>query len=195
MSETHSARRLEAGDAVSLKSDEVLIFGRILFTESGESKLPYGLDRPLWQIESMVSQTNNEPERKRRVIPFLRTDAEGNFAYVIPAGRYEISHVEPLGYVPYIDPALAFDADEPGVTYYLGDLEVDIDAWHWLGGLWGNYITRINRLQVIDRFDLTNSQFVARMPPAVFPKKALLWAIEGRQPEMKEQFIPPVIHR
>lgn len=67
---------------------------------------------------------------------------------VIPAGRYQVSHMEPRHYLPHIDPALAFDGATPCRAYYLGDLEVDIETTSWLGGLWGDYITRLDRLEV-----------------------------------------------
>jgi hypothetical protein len=74
-------------------------------------------------------------------------------------------------------------------------LEADIDSWIWLGGLWGNYITRLKRLEVINRFDEARGQFVGIIPGAEPIREALLTPINGRAPQLKEQFIPPIIHK
>lgn len=196
--ETLSARRIEPGNAFVLNSKEIVIFGRILFTENGMSKIPYGLSKPLWQIttpEREQAPGEPGPVEKRRVIPFLSTGKDGAFRYVIPAGRYAVTHVVPLYYTPMIDPAMEFDAGEPGYAYYLGDFEVDFDSWSWLGGLWGNYITRIRHLEVVDRFDEVRDLFLRDFPNSYLAKKALLVPIKGRQPGLKEQYVPPIIHK
>lgn len=195
--ETHKARPAVHGEPLVLKQDEILIFGRILFTENGTSKVPYGLGKPLWQLETPEPASGlTPPAEKRRILPFLGTDTDGRFAYVIPAGRYEIAHAEPLGYQPLLCPSLEFDAREPGLAYYLGDVEIDFHAWSWLGGLWGNYITRIGRVEVVDRFNAARDALAQQH--AGHPErtgKALLTPIRTRQPHLIEQFVPPVIHR
>jgi hypothetical protein len=193
--ETIGAHRVEPGETVPLKQGEILVFGRILFVENGKSKMPYGLGKPYWQLMSPKGKAGIGQSEKRKILPFLSTREDGVFVYVIPAGRYEMSYVEPFGYIPMIDPAIEFDAAEPGQAYYLGDLEVDIDASIWLGGLWGNYITRLNSLEVKDRFDETRELAAGIVTDSDSPRKALLIPIQGRSPQMKEQFIPPVIHR
>jgi hypothetical protein len=175
-----------------LKQDEILIVGRILFTENGKRKVPYGLGKPCWQL---MNPASGEQRARRKILPFLSASEDGVFAYVIPAGRYEMTHVEPFGYIPLIDPAVEFDASEAGRAYYLGDLEVDIDSSVWLGGLWGNYITRLNHLEVVDRFDEVSGQFAGIVPGSDPVRKALLTGINGRVPQFKQQFIPPIIHK
>lgn len=191
-----SARRVEQGETLTLKRDEILIFGRILFTENGMRKEPYGLGKPAWQLMNPETKPAIGVEAtKRKVLPFLSTRKDGVFAYVIPAGHYEMTHVEPFYYLPMIAPALEFHANEPGLAYYLGDLEADIDSSIWLGGLLGNYITRLKRLEVMDRFDEARGQFVGIIPGSDPIRKALLTRINGRIPQLKEQFIPPIIHK
>jgi hypothetical protein len=56
----------------------------------------------------------------RRVIPFLGARPDGRFAYVIPAGRYQVSHMEPRHYLTHIDPALALDGTTPRRAGYPG---------------------------------------------------------------------------
>ncbi len=193
--DTQLAQRVQPGEAVVLKQDEILIFGRLLFTENGKSKVPYGLGKPLWQIETKSTSGSMPPDEKRRILPFLSADAEGRFAYVIPAGHYAIAHAEPLGYQPLLDPGLEFEARAPGQAYYLGDVEVDFDAWSWLGGLWGNYVTRITRVEVVDRFGAARDALVQQQSghPELIGK-ALLAPIPAHAPQLIEQFVPPVIH-
>jgi hypothetical protein len=85
---------------------------------------------------------------------------------------------------------------EPGRACYLGDVEVDFDAWSWLGGLWGNCLSRITRIEVVDRFDATRdalAQRLARDPERI--GRALLTASPGQSPQLFEPFVPPIIHR
>lgn len=195
--ETRLAQRVQPGEAVVPKPGEILVFGRLVFTENGKPKVPYGLGKPLWQLESPAPASDPEAgTEKRRILPFLSTDADGHFAYVIPAGHYAIAHAEPRGYQPLLDPGLEFDARTAGQAYYLGDVEVDFDAWSWLGGLWGNYITRISRVEVVDRFDAARDMLVQRHTehPAHIGK-ALMTPIPARPPHLFEPFVPPAIHR
>ena len=193
--ETRLARPALPDEPVVLQQDEILVFGRLLFTANGQSKVPYGLGKPLWQLETPKA-ASDPVSAKRTILPFLSTDSEGYFAYVIPSGQYEIAHAEPRGYTPLLRPGLQFDAREPERAYYLGDVEVDFDAWSWLGGLWGNYISRITRVEVVDRFDSARDVLVQRH--AQNPErigKALLTASPGQSPQLFEPFVPPVIHR
>lgn len=195
MPETIGAQRVEPGETLTLKQDEILIFGRILFIENGKSKMPYGLAKPHWQLMSPKGNAGTGQSDRRRILPFLSTRMDGVFVYVIPAGRYEMTHVQLFGYLPLVDPAIEFDASEPGQAYYLGDLEVDFDASLWVGGLWGKYITSINSLEIKDRFDETRGLAAGAISDFNSIRKALLTPIHGRTPQMKEQFIPPIIHR
>lgn len=182
--ETRTARRVDAGQAPALNPDEVVVFGRILFIENGKSKAPYDLGKPLWQIERPVNQTAADSSGRHLIMPFLSTRKDGVFVYVIPAGRYAMTHLEPFYYMPLIDPALEFDAGTPGQIYYLGDLEIDIDTTSWLGGLWGNYITHLNHLEVLDRFE----EFRDSLPwagPSDQLHKAIMKRMHGRIPELK----------
>jgi hypothetical protein len=182
------ARAIEPGEAASLSHDEVLVFGRILFIENGANKHPYALGKPIWQLQSPPSlPAVKEFSGKRRVIPFLSTRKDGVFAYVIPAGHYQMGHVEPLYYMPFIRPALEFSAEQPGMAYYLGDLELDIEATSWLGGLWGNYITRLNHQEVVDRFDEVVPLVAS---PLVMPgtaRKAMMVRVRGEIPMLQKQ--------
>jgi hypothetical protein len=146
--------------------------------------LPRGKIHPLY----LSLYFGSRPLVVRRVIPFLGARPDGRFAYVIPAGRYQMSHMEPLHYMPHIDPALAFDGATPCRAYYLGDLEVDIETTSWLGGLWGDSITRLDRLELADRFDPGQGRFTGCDGGPEPVLKALLGRIPGRTSELKSNF-------
>lgn len=186
LSEPFGARGLELGSKPTLSKNEVVIFGRILFIENGKRKAPYDWGKPIWQLTSPAPTSGADGQSvPHRNFPFLTTRKDAAFAYLIPAGRYEMTVLAPFYYTPLIDPALEFDASEPGKAYYLGDLEVDIDVSTWLGGLWGNYITHLNYLEVVDRLDQLEPQ-ISELSAAGIPiRKALLTRIYGRVPELK----------
>jgi len=177
------ARRVEPGDAALLGGQDILVFGRIQFTRNGVDMRPYGaMARPLWQL---ATPETGAPDAPKRVIPFLTTEQDGRFAYVIPAGRYEVSHAQPMNHMPHIDPARAFDAPTPCRAYYLGDLEVGIEAFSWLGGLWGNYIDRVTRVEVADRLDAGLGRFTGCDGGSEPVLRALLEPIPGRAADLK----------
>ena len=185
--ETYVARGVEPGERPVLSGSEVLVFGRILFSENGGNKAPYGWSKPIWQLESPERKpVANGQGARRMIIPFLSTRRDGAFAYIIPAGHYEMTHVEPFYYLPFIDPALEFDASAPGRAYYLGDLELDIDTSVWLGGLWGNYITHLNHIEVLDRFEEASWPILANAPGTGAIRKARLTRIHGRIPALNQ---------
>lgn len=195
--ETRHAHPAPSGEPAVLKQGEILVFGRLLLAVNGKPKVPYGLGRPLWQLETPKPAVGAAlPPAKRLILPLLSTDRDGHFAYVIPAGRYEIPHIQFMGYQPLIQPHLEFDARMPGSAYYLGDIEVDVKAWSWLGGLWGNTISRITRVDVVDRFDAARGLLARRHPQNTERvDKALLTAPSGLPPQLFEPFVPPIIHR
>lgn len=186
MPETFLARRVDPGASPSLNPGEVLIFGHILFIENGKDKAPYGLGKPLWQLASAVPvPTVNGDTPAQHIIPFLSTRKDGLFAYIIPAGHYEMAFVAPFYYLPMIDPALEFDASEPGRIYCLGDLELDIDTSVWLGGLWGNHITHLNHIEVLDRCEEARGKMPIGALDSEPTRKTLLTRIHGRVAELK----------
>jgi hypothetical protein len=185
MPETIHATRVEIGETAVLGGRDVLVFGRVVFTRNGVDMRPYGqLDQPLWQLATPET-TSAAADATRRVIPFLTTGEDGRFAYVIPAGRYEMSHAQPMNHMPHIDPARAFDAPTPCRAYYLGDLEVGIEAFSWLGGLWGNYIDRVTRVEVADRLDAGLGRFTGCDGGPEPVLRALLAPIPGRAADLK----------
>ena len=182
---------LHTPDAPILE-DEVVIFGRILFTENGELQVPYGFQtRPRWTLTSPANEPGIVDAYGRKAslwIP-LRADEDGLFVYVIPAGRYRVASVKPFYYTPFIYTALEIEVRTPGKAYYLGDLEVDYDSTRWLGGMWGNYIHSLNYLEVVDRSDRAFPEFAAgpgrsRGLPV---GKALMVRVRGGFPTINEE--------
>lgn len=192
-------RKMTVDQPSALSVGEIIIFGRILFIENGTPKAPYALGRPTWSLKSLAvtAESDAKKQAKPTHISFLSTDKNGLFRYVIPAGRYELSHVEPFYYMPLIQTALAFEAIEPGRAYYLGDLVLDIDTTSMLWGLWGNYINSLNHLEVRDQFDATRSDLMRTLPDMAGTQfsKSLLARLPGQFPQLLDgRFVPPAIN-
>ncbi len=188
-------RAVDTEHPAVLEADTVIVFGRIVLRENGRSKLPYTLGKPVWQLREILPEGATdtvETPRMRHHVPFLSTDKDGSFVYAIPAGRYEMIHLEPFYYTPFVRPWLETEAAPPGVACYFGDLEMDYEATSWLGGLWGNYIERINRLEVIDRFAATRARVARRLPPGLTATRCLLTRIRGRFPTLPEPDVLPL---
>ena len=176
MPEQHTARRLEAGAAAALAAGEAVVYGRILLVENGKPKYPYGLGKPVWFVGELRGAS----------WPHLTTDANGFFAYALPAGSYEISRAAPFYYTPFICLPYRFDAPQAGTAYYLGALRIEFESTVMLGGLWGNYIDSIDYAEVLDEFDTMSAALASRAPglPVV---KALMTRIPGRRPRLGTQ--------
>jgi hypothetical protein len=153
----YDAKPIDESKQLVLGDDEVLITGKIIFIENGQSKAPYSLGRPSWALggREVLSDLH---------IPFLSTEKDGSFYYVVPAGKYLMKFVVPFYYTPYIYPALYFDAPEPKNIYYLGVLIIDIDTTKMLGGLWGNYINSLNYVEVKDDFFTARQMLLEKFP-------------------------------
>jgi hypothetical protein len=181
---TVNYRDLASGTPPALAADMAIVFGRIVFIENGRSKLPYTLGKPVWHLmeERAAGAPASGPPPHQ--LALLSTGEDGLFVYAIPAGRYRITSVVPFYYTPPIDPALAFDASTPGHAYYLGDLVIAYEASSWLGGLWGNYIERLTRLEVRDRFGATHATARRLLPPEVTVERQLLSRVRGAFPSL-----------
>ncbi len=177
LSTQFGARIIDPGQPIALGPEEILVVGRIRILENGRSKLPYSWGKPIWQLETL-----GVPDTPHRYLPFLSTREDGRFVYAIPAGRYRMAHVAPFYYQPLIDPALAFAGPTPGHVYYLGELVLDLDTTSWLGGLWGNYILKINYLEVLD----LPGDLRGALPTTLVMEPALLTRLPGQLPALME---------
>lgn len=178
MPTNYYAKSIEESQQLVFGEDEVLITGKIIFIENGKSKAPYSLGKPTWML--VGREISNDLQ-----IPFLSTEKDGSFYYIVPAGQYLMKSVAPFYYTPFIYPALYFDASEAKKIYYLGELIIDIDTTVMLGGLWGNYINTLNFVEVKDDFSTAQQILLEKFPefeeenihkeimkrlPGIFPK-------------------------
>lgn len=177
-------RPIERTSIVNPGENESIIFGRILFTENGKSTIPYGFQtKPWWRIRSPPEYAGEK--RIKCSAGHLGTQKDGTFVYIIPAGQYEVTHIRPNYYTPFIIPALKFSAEKPATAYYIGDLEIDYDSTRWLGGLWGNYIHHLNYLEVIDRYEQMQALVQDLIPLPV--ETNLMVRIRGQIPHLEEE--------
>jgi hypothetical protein len=184
MPESCDVRPVERGATVSLGENESIIFGRIVLTENGKPQIPYGLQtKPWWWLRSPPAYIDERKIKCRTIAP--RTENDGTFVYIIPTGQYEVTHLRPFNYTPFIIPALEFSAQQFGVAFYIGDLEVDYDSTRLLGGLWGNYIHKLNYLEVVDRYDEVIALVADRVSTPT--RKALMTRIRRQIPHLEEE--------
>lgn len=154
--------------------DEMVIFGRIIFlTDNGE------LLRPHWRLNSPPNEPGIVDAYGRKAslwIP-LRTDENGLFVYVIPAGRYRVATVNG------VYTGLEIDVRTPGAAYYLGDLEVDHEL-NWIGG----EILSVY-LEVVDRSERAIPEFEAGLGRSrgLPVGKALMVRVRGCFPTTNEE--------
>ncbi|MGD8582997.1 MAG: hypothetical protein PVF06_10170 [Gammaproteobacteria bacterium] len=177
----YDAKSIDESKQLVLGDDEVLITGKIIFIENGQSKAPYSLGRPSWILGGREELSNLH-------IPLLSTEKDGSFYYVVPAGKYLMKSVVPFYYTPYIYPAIYFDAPEPKSIYYLGVLIIDIDTTKMLGGLWGNYINSLNFVEVKDEFYTARQILMEKFPEFEYENihKEIMERIPGNFPTLQK---------
>jgi hypothetical protein len=192
----YEAKSIDEPQPLLLGDNEVLITGKIIFIENGKSKAPYGLGRPNWMLLHNPDDLGPHLTEQMKLggreiwgdlyIPFLSTEKDGSFYYIVPAGEYLMKDVVPFYYTPYIFPAVSFNATQPGKIYYIGTLSIDIDTTTVLGGLWGNYINTLNFLEVKDEFDSARQTILEKFPGVdkKIINKALMKRLPGNFPTL-----------
>jgi len=151
-------------DRVSkLGPNDIAIVGRIVGFENGERKV--ASDR--WEPHFGVRQPPMVDWGKVRCYTYLRTFAGSDmFFYILPAGKYEIFNVwihQEASMNFEFQPFLEFDASEPGVAYYLGDIVVDFDTPSWSEQYVSSAVKHLNYLEVVDRYDEVRARVLASL--------------------------------
>lgn len=181
-----TARSLEPGKSVQLSSDEAIVFGRILFIGNGQNLYPYTKFKPSWAIQQKQGKACVESAGKNALRFPLSTDEDGNFHYAIPPGHYVMVSARPTISQNHILPYMEFDLPSGGAAYYLGELAIDIDMFSpFFGAAFGTEITRLNFVEVMDRFEDDRQAFTKDFPMAAppAPHNALMKRIPGCFPE------------
>ena len=181
----YQARTPETVESDGARPREAVIFGRVHVVLNGE-KVEYGrglfsTSAAFWlQSKDSVPAIDN-PTPKIMQVAGLRLLEDGLFVYAVPAARYELRTLlvhEPNHWI-WIQAVLETECGTPGVAYYLGDLEIDIDT-----GLGGD---KLNYLEVVDRYDDVRARVVdrLRMLGIASTQKAPLTRIRGQVPTLR----------
>ncbi len=139
------------GKAVALSEGEALVFGKIIFTENNEEKVPYGLysQRPFpvaFQVES----------GKNFVAPEVEKD--GSFYWIVPRGTYVLSSIK---YNFSIPPQVAFQVPTEGGAIYLGTLMIDVEVKNLIAF---RSLKKLNNITVMDEFEKAKETLAKRNP-------------------------------
>lgn len=139
------------GKAIPLSESEALVFGKIIFTENNEEKVPYGLysRRPFpvaFQIESGKNFVGPEVE------------GDGSFYWIVPRGIYVLSSIK---YNYSVTPQAAFRVPSEGGAIYLGTLLVDVDVRKLIAF---RSVTKVNNITVMDEFEKGKETLRSRNP-------------------------------
>ncbi len=139
------------GTAVALSKGEALVFGKIIFTENNEEKVPYGLytQSPFpvaFQIESGKNFVGPEVERN------------GSFYWIVPRGTYVVSSIK---YNFSLPPQVAFQVPSEGGAIYLGTLMIDVEVRNLIVS---HSVKKLNSITVMDEFEKAKETLKKRNP-------------------------------
>ena len=139
------------GKAVALSESEALVFGKIIFTENNEEKVPYGLysQRPFpvaFQIESEKNFVGPEVEK------------DGSFYWIVPRGTYVVSSIK---YNFSIPPQVAFQVPSEAGAIYLGTLVIDVEVRNLIAF---RSVKKLNSITIMDEFEKAKETLKKRNP-------------------------------
>jgi hypothetical protein len=139
------------GKPIELSESEALVFGKIMFIENGEEKVPYGA----WTRKPFPTVFGVESE-KYYVAPEVEKD--GSFYWKVPRGTYIISKVE---YAYTVLPQVAFQAPPDAEAVYLGTLIIDVETKRIIAA---RHAEKINAISVVNEFDKAREALLSRNP-------------------------------
>jgi hypothetical protein len=146
-------RQIDQGDRIVLSKDEALVFGKIIFIENNEEKIPYRFWRKpqpnLFQIESGKGL-------------FWKTqadyDKDGAFYWIVPRGSYVITEFQ---FSYSFQPQVAFWVPTEGDAFYLGALRINATTRKMLAAI---ALKQVTGTIVADEFEEAKETFLARNP-------------------------------
>lgn len=174
-------KQVTPGEQVVIGENEALIFGKIIFIENDEVKVPYGLLQvPMGEIVQIESGADRRFRVQRR---------DGGFYLIVPVGSYNISFIEfPCDYS--IEPQLTqIEVPSGGIALYLGTINIDVNIGKF--PLWGGRIKKINRINVRDDFETAKKAILSCNPDLKIEKK-LMTIMPDTSPTMKNLYCPVI---
>ena len=148
-------RSVGSGETVALAENEAIVFGKVIFIENNEEKIPYsGWERAKPRMSFF--RIESEKYIEWGFNPIYGKD--GSFYWIMPRGTYIIPDIR-FGYV--ILPQVAFQVPSGADAFYLGTLKIDAETKQIIAR---HYIKKLNSITVVDEFDKANEAFISRNP-------------------------------
>lgn len=147
-------RVADPGKTIALSENEAVIFGKIIFIENNEEKIPYGF----WGRKPLMRLFRIESEEFLRWGFEPAYEKDGSFYWIVPRGTYVIPDIR-FGYV--ILPQIAFQVPLGADVFYLGTLKIDTETKQILGI---HQVNKLNSITVTDEFDEAKKGFMTRNP-------------------------------
>ncbi len=148
-------RAVGPGKTVAFAENEAIVFGRVIFIENNQEKIPYSMwTRPKPRMSFF--RIESEKYIDWGFDPIYEKD--GSFYWIMPTGTYIIPDIR-FGYV--ILPQVAFQVPSGGDAFYLGTLKIDAETKQIIAR---HYIKKLNSITVVDEFAKANEAFISRSP-------------------------------
>lgn len=139
---------------VALSENEAVVFGKIIFIENNEEKIPYGF----WGRKPWMRFFRIESEEFLRWGFEPAYEKDGSFYWIVPRGTYVIPDIR-FGYV--ILPQIAFQVPLGADAFYLGTLKIDVETKQIIAA---HFVKKINSITISDEFDKAKETFMGRNP-------------------------------
>jgi hypothetical protein len=148
-------RSVGPGKKVALAENEAIVFGKVIFIENNQEKIPYSMwtrPKPRMSFFRIESEKNID----WGFDPIYEKD--GSFYWIMPTGTYIIPDIR-FDYV--ILPQVAFQVPAGADAFYLGVLKIDAETKQIIAR---HYIKKLNNITVLDEFDRAKETFLIRHP-------------------------------
>ncbi len=139
------------GKAVALSESEAFTFGKIIFIENNEEKVPYSLwgRRPF----PVVFEAKSE-----RYFVGPEVEKDGSFYWMVPRGTYILSSIK---YHYSVPPQVAFQVPFEASAIYLGTLVIDVEIKKLIAF---SSAKKIKKITIIDEFEKAKETLRNRNP-------------------------------
>jgi hypothetical protein len=138
---------------IALSANEAVVFGKIIFIENNEIKIPYGL----WGRKPMIRFFRIESEEFLRWGFEPAYEKDGSFYWIVPRGTYIVPDIK-FDYT--ILPQVAFQIPYGADAFYIGTLKIEVETKHII---FHYYPEKVN-IMLTDNFDKEKEILLKRNP-------------------------------
>lgn len=148
-------RSVGPGTSVALTESEAIVFGKVIFIENHQEKIPYSMwTRPGPRMSFFHVESGKYIDWG--FAPVYEKD--GSFYWTMPTGTYIIPDIR---FDYFVLPQIAFQIPSGPDAIYLGVLRIDVKAKQIMAR---HYVKEVNSITVEDEFDKAKEAFISRNP-------------------------------